>query len=113
MAVGSTPTGRVVATPVLAASGICHGFGGRHVLRDVSLTVEPGERVAIIGENGAGRSTLLRICARLLKPHSGVVLTKGLAGYCPPVPGLLDLLNADEHLALFSPALGLTRRLLQ
>jgi ABC-2 type transport system ATP-binding protein len=94
---------------VLEARGICHRYGDREVLRDVTLVVQPGERIAIIGENGAGKSTLMRICARLLVPQAGTLRVDGRVGYCPQIPGLHDLLTADEHLALFSPALGLGR----
>ncbi len=97
------------AEPVLCATGLCHRYGERQILDHVSLTVGAGERVAIVGENGAGKSTLMRICARLLAPQEGTLQIHGRVGYCPQIPGLHDLLNANEHLALFSPAMGLTR----
>lgn len=68
-----------------------------------------GETVAVVGENGSGKSTLLRICAGLIRPDHGRVSVGARVGYCPQEPGLIDLLNADEHLALFAPALGLPR----
>jgi ABC-type multidrug transport system ATPase subunit len=71
--------------------------------------VGAGEAVAIIGENGAGKSTLLRVCAGLLQPDRGQVSVNGRVGFCPQEPGLFDLLSADEHLALFAPALGISR----
>jgi ABC-type multidrug transport system ATPase subunit len=93
----------------LRASAISKSYGGHRVLDDVSLVVEPGEAVAIIGENGAGKSTLMRICAGLIEPDAGEVSVGGRVGYCPQEPGLFDLLSADEHLAMFAPALGLSR----
>jgi ABC-type multidrug transport system ATPase subunit len=95
--------------PRLQASGISKSFGRRLVLDGVSLSVGAGEAVAIVGENGAGKSTLLRICAGLIHPDSGHLSVSGRMGFCPQQPGLFDLLSADEHLALFAPALGLSR----
>lgn len=95
--------------PLLEASAIGKHFGRRLVLDDVSLSVNAGEAVAITGENGAGKSTLLRICAGLIQPDRGRVSVNGRVGYCPQEPGLFDLLSANEHFALFAPALGLSR----
>lgn len=98
------------AAPALQALGIRKDYGSRRVLDDVSLTVAAGEAVAIIGENGAGKSTLMRICSGLIQPDCGAVSVSGRVGYCPQEPGLFDLLTADEHLAMFAPALGLSRQ---
>jgi ABC-type multidrug transport system fused ATPase/permease subunit len=54
--------------------------GGREpVLRDVSLVVRAGERVALVGPSGGGKSTLLMFCAGLLAPEKGEVLVDGRA----------------------------------
>ncbi len=58
----------------LAAEHLTLRYGGISVVRDVSLTVEPGEMVAIIGPNGSGKSTLLRGLSRLHRPASGRVM---------------------------------------
>lgn len=96
--------------PLLSATGIHKGYGRKLVLADAELSARAGERVAVIGENGAGKSTLLGICAGLIRPDRGRVAVRGRVGYCPQEPGLFDLLSADEHLALFAPALGLSRQ---
>jgi|SRR6185369_8762723 len=59
---------------MLYISGIEKRFGGRTVLSAVSLRVEAGEYVAIVGESGVGKSTLLNIVAGLESPDSGEVL---------------------------------------
>ena len=110
VALGTAAQARPEAGPLLLqATGIGKSFGRKRVLQDVSLQVCAGEAVAVVGENGAGKSTLLRICAGLERPERGSVQADARIGYCPQQPGLFELLTADEHLALFAPALGLAR----
>lgn len=52
-------------------------YGGIHALKGISLTVEDGEIVTLIGANGAGKSTTLRTVSGLKKPTSGQVLIDG------------------------------------
>jgi ABC-2 type transport system ATP-binding protein len=101
----------VDGTSPLAAVGVCKRYGRKLILDDAALSARSGEAVAVLGENGAGKSTLLEICAGLIRPDRGQVAIRGRLGYCPQEPGLFDLLSADEHLALFAPALRLPRRL--
>ncbi|MBM4364146.1 MAG: ABC-F family ATP-binding cassette domain-containing protein, partial [Deltaproteobacteria bacterium] len=58
---------------VLELAGVSKAFGDKQVLRDVSLTVRRGERVAVIGPNGLGKSTLLRIAMGRLAADAGTV----------------------------------------
>ncbi len=58
---------------VLTLEGIAKAYGEKRVLAGVSLTVRRGERVAIIGPNGLGKSTLLKIATDNLKPDAGKV----------------------------------------
>lgn len=64
-------------TAVLAAEDLCAGYGPVQVLDHVSLHVEPGEIVALLGRNGAGKSTTLATLAGLVTPRSGRVLMDG------------------------------------
>lgn len=97
------------AEPLLRAAQVVKRYRGREVLRGCALEVRPGEAVALVGENGVGKTTLLRICAGLVRPEAGEVEVRGRIGYCPQEPGLLDLLNANDHLVLFGRGLGLGR----
>jgi ATPase subunit of ABC transporter with duplicated ATPase domains len=63
------PSGR----DVLELQGVSKSYGANRVLTDVSLTVRRGERVAVIGPNGLGKSTLLRIAVERLTPDAGQV----------------------------------------
>ncbi|HEY0187889.1 MAG TPA: ABC-F family ATP-binding cassette domain-containing protein [Cellulomonas sp.] len=60
-------------TPVLRAAGLSRAYGDRRVLTDLSFAVGPGHRLGIVGENGIGKSTLLRLVAGIEPPDSGSV----------------------------------------
>ncbi|NMA71164.1 MAG: ATP-binding cassette domain-containing protein, partial [Firmicutes bacterium] len=63
---------------MIEARGISHTFpGGVVALRGVDLTLRPGEAVALMGETGAGKSTLAQILAGLLRPSVGQVRWAG------------------------------------
>jgi ABC-type polysaccharide/polyol phosphate transport system ATPase subunit len=83
-------------------------LGTREVeaLRDVSLTVEPGDAVGLVGRNGSGKSTLLRIVSGIIKPTAGRVETGGRvasllelgAGFHPDFTGRENVyLNGSIH----------------
>jgi polar amino acid transport system ATP-binding protein len=59
--------------PLLALNSISKRFGAHQALEQVSLAVEPGEVVAIIGRSGSGKSTLLRCINGLERPDSGTI----------------------------------------
>jgi NitT/TauT family transport system ATP-binding protein len=62
-----------MGSPSLVLDRVCHSYGDRPVLQDLSLTVGSGEFVAIVGASGCGKSTILQIVAGLLQPKSGRV----------------------------------------
>ncbi len=65
-------------TPFVELAQVTHTFGnGFAVVADVSLTIQPGEFVALVGRSGVGKSTLLRLMAGLLHPDGGQVYLKG------------------------------------
>ena len=59
--------------PVLSAEHVSYSYGDRAVVDDVSFAVQPGEFVALVGPNAAGKSTLLRLLLGLLAPAAGQV----------------------------------------
>ncbi|MEU7361685.1 MULTISPECIES: ABC-F family ATP-binding cassette domain-containing protein [Streptomyces] len=67
--------------PALLARDIVRALGGRRVLDGVSLTASPGHRIGLIGENGVGKSTLLRVLAGVDEPDAGSVTRPGDLGF--------------------------------
>ncbi|MBR1850195.1 MAG: ABC transporter ATP-binding protein [Bacteroidales bacterium] len=59
---------------MIEATNINKSYGNLHVLRDVSLAIEQGEVVSIVGASGAGKTTLLQILGTLDRPDSGSVV---------------------------------------
>jgi branched-chain amino acid transport system ATP-binding protein len=62
---------------VLDVSGLAFAYDGALAVRDVSLTVQPGEIVALLGANGAGKSTTVRMIAGVLTPQKGAIKFAG------------------------------------
>ncbi|MGW4470231.1 ABC transporter ATP-binding protein [Nonomuraea sp. NPDC004354] len=73
---------------MLELTSVCGGYGQAAVVRDVTLTVAPGEMVALLGRNGTGKTTLLRTVFGLADRQGGDVRLDGR----PVVPGRPDLL---------------------
>src|SRR5689334_3345016 len=59
--------------PLVTLDHVSHAYGHLPLLDDVSLQIQPGERVALIGRNGTGKSTLMQILSGELPPDRGVV----------------------------------------
>jgi ATP-binding cassette, subfamily F, member 3 len=64
------------SVPQLAARGLTKSFGGRAILRGADLDVTAGARIGVLGPNGGGKSTLLRILAGLEKADAGTVTAR-------------------------------------
>jgi cobalt/nickel transport system ATP-binding protein len=66
-----------VQTPLFVAGDITFRYAAREALDGLSLTIEAGERVALLGANGSGKSTLLRVLDALLFPDAGTLHFRG------------------------------------
>ena len=103
----------------LEVKNLVGGYSQIPVLKQVSLAVQPGELVGLIGLNGAGKSTTLNHIIGLLRPFSGTITLNGLTlaenpaeykqqiAYVPETPILYDELTLREHLELTMNAYGL------
>jgi len=101
-------------TPALEIANLQAWYGESHVLHGVSLAVQPGEVVALLGRNGAGRTTLLRAVMGLTGRRSGSIRIGGVesiglpthkiahlgVGYCPEERGIFSSLSTEENLLL-------------
>ncbi|HEY3631971.1 MAG TPA: ABC-F family ATP-binding cassette domain-containing protein [Jatrophihabitantaceae bacterium] len=65
--------------------------GARILLEPTSLRVQPGDRIGLVGRNGAGKTTSLRVLAGESQPHGGTVSRRGPVGYLPQDPRTGDL----------------------
>ena len=116
-------------SPVLKSIGLgkCYhtGLAGKTVtvLDSVDLTIYRGEIFGILGANGAGKSTTLRILAGLIRPTSGQAwlfdhpiddpMIRVKVGFLPDVPTFQDYLTAEESLMLSGRQAGLPPTLLR
>jgi ABC-type polysaccharide/polyol phosphate transport system ATPase subunit len=85
--------------------------GWRWALRDVEIVAEPGESIGLIGANGSGKTTMLRLLAKVMYPYAGSVLVRGRVGALIEVrAGIHPDLTGAENVYLYGSLLGLPRR---
>jgi phospholipid/cholesterol/gamma-HCH transport system ATP-binding protein len=75
---GSVDSGSVASGPIISATDLRVGYGGREVLHGLTFDVRRGETLVIIGGSGSGKSTMLRTLVGLEKPASGQVRIAGV-----------------------------------
>ncbi|KJZ20266.1 ABC-F family ATP-binding cassette domain-containing protein [Loktanella sp. S4079] len=87
--------------PLLQISDIALTFGGDPVFEDLSLVVQPGDRVALVGRNGSGKSTLMKVMAGLVEADSGSrVVSPGVrVGYMEQDPTMEGFETLGEYAA--------------
>ncbi|MEL7206937.1 MAG: ABC transporter ATP-binding protein, partial [Actinomycetota bacterium] len=94
---------------LVSATGLAKSFGTNRILPGVDIVARAGEIVAVIGVNGCGKTTLLRILADQEAADDGSVEIAGSIGYAPQTGGLDDHLLPIEHFELFGVTRGLDR----
>jgi ATP-binding cassette subfamily F protein uup len=92
---------------LLRAASLSLSFGSRTVFRDLGLVIEEGERVGLIGVNGSGKSSLMKILAGAMPPDSGELqLRRGVAvTYLPQEPAFAPGATVESELSAARPAL--------
>ncbi|PRX37863.1 ATP-binding cassette, subfamily F, member 3 [Meinhardsimonia xiamenensis] len=97
-----------LSPPILALEGVAAGYDGRAVLKGLTLRIDPDDRIALLGRNGEGKSTLAKLLAGRLAPMAGTIRrARGLkVGYF--AQHQIEELREDEtplqHLARLRPA---------
>ncbi|GIT90495.1 elongation factor 3 [Jannaschia pagri] len=86
-------------TPLLQLTDISLTFGGNPVFADLSLVVQPGDRVALVGRNGSGKSTLMKVMAGLVEADTGArTLSPGTSvGYMEQDPDLSGYATLGDY----------------
>jgi ABC-2 type transport system ATP-binding protein len=97
-------------TPAILAQNLRKTYGKHEAVKNVSITIQPGEIVGFLGPNGAGKTTTMKMLTGLLQPTSGTasivghdtqkepVKAKAAFGYVPDTPNLYGKLNGWEFL---------------
>ncbi len=96
------------------ADRLAEGEGEFWAVSDVSFTVEPGEALGIIGANGAGKSTVLKLLTRILAPNRGRIEVRGRVGALIEVAaGFHGDLTGRENIFLQGAVMGMRRELIR
>ncbi|MFJ3544725.1 ABC transporter ATP-binding protein [Streptomyces rubiginosohelvolus] len=109
----SVPRQRIASSEAaVTVHAVSHAYGpGRPVLHEVSLTLEPGEHVALVGTSGAGKSTLARIVAGVQQPTSGSVTAPAGTGSAAAGAGEHPVVLVTQEVHVFTGTLAEDLRL--
>ena len=109
----SFPQPDELSPPILSLEGVAVGYGGPAVLRKLSLRIDQDDRIALLGRNGQGKSTLSKLLADRLAPMGGEMVRAGKLRVGYFAQHQVDELHVDEtplqHLQRLRPAEGQPR----
>lgn len=104
----------------IAIASLQIGYQQKTVVKNINLTVRPGEILGMLGPSGSGKTTLIRAIMGMIKPMSGTVRVFGQAmpnrhllekiGYMGQTDALYDALTARENLQFFASLRKMTRQ---
>ncbi|MBR6975291.1 MAG: ABC transporter ATP-binding protein, partial [Ottowia sp.] len=113
---GPFPSGSPGPDGGIALDALCLRFGQTEALKDVSASIPQGEITGLVGPDAAGKTTLMRVMAGLLRPDSGTArifglspeaaAAAGITGYMPQRFGLYEDLSVQANLALHARLRG-------
>ena len=110
-----------LTAPAIECRSVTHRYADEPVLRNIDLTIAPGEVFGFLGHNGAGKTTAMNILTTLIAPTSGIALVCGFdvvterhaaavcIGYLPSEVRLYGHLTAAENLAFFAKLSGIRK----
>jgi len=106
----------------IEAVGLCKNFGGLRAVDGLSFEVGAGEIFGLLGPNGSGKTTTVRLLSALITPSGGTARVAGLdvvkdalrvreaVGVLTENPGIYDRLSAQENMEFFAEAYGLKEK---
>ena len=109
-------------SPAIEISGLSKRFGQTEALREIDAVIQAGRLTGLVGPDGAGKTTLMRLMAGLMRPDAGAIRVLGLdtvlqaeylpetVGYMPQRFGLYEDLSVLENLRLYARLRGLADR---
>lgn len=107
--------------PIIEINNLSMSFGNNHVIKDLNMTIYPGQIIGYIGPNGAGKSTTVKIMLGLIENYTGIVKIFGndiksdpieykkRIGYVPELSDLYDSLTAKEYLEFIGSMYGIDK----